>query len=107
MKRSKSLTLGLMATGAVALTACSNDQVESKPYRNVDSCIAEAAYSKEQCEETYQSAKAFDETSGPRYDTRSTCEGEFGNSRCYERTSGGGQLLVAVSAGLSDLDARQ
>ncbi len=89
MKRSKTLALGLMATSAIALTACSDDQIESKSYRDVDSCIADAVYTKDQCEGSYQTAKTFDELSGPRYDTRATCEGEFGTSRCTERSSGG------------------
>ncbi len=89
MKRSKTLALGLMATGAITLTACSDDQIESKSYRDVDSCISDAVFTEEQCEGSYQNAKAFDELSGPRYDTRSTCEGEFGTSRCFERSSNG------------------
>lgn len=93
MKRSNAVTLGLMATTAVAFVAFEQfggqeNQAEARSYPNLDACIADGALDEATCRETEQAARAEHEASAPRYSSQSLCEEQFGYGQCQARSGG-------------------
>jgi uncharacterized protein YgiB involved in biofilm formation len=91
MKRSKKLTLTLMAAGSsIALGACGEKRQESEKYASLEECKAANVFSDEQCQTSYNSALTMHEKSSPRYNSRALCEQEFNINRCEQRTNSNG-----------------
>ncbi len=88
MKRSNSLMLCLMATGAVvALTACDETPppepaVSADMYTSVEECVSGGKYTESYCKSSFDKAKQQHAASAPRYDSKTLCEEQFGPGAC-------------------------
>jgi uncharacterized protein YgiB involved in biofilm formation len=103
MKRSKHIDLDLMRKGAkkrsfcgplaigiavTALASCSS-QEEVKVASSPEECASTTELSLVECEAAYQKAQAEAERTGPKYNSSTQCESEFGNGQCVQSRSGG------------------
>lgn len=88
MKRSKSLSLCLMAGSAVALSACGDDEVSGKLYSSAEACAAGGIFASDDCHEAVAEALVHDRASSPRYFNDDLCEEEFGNGFCERHDAG-------------------
>lgn len=87
MKRSKQVKLTLMATTALALSACGEKQEFVENYDTLEACKVAGKFSDATCEKAYAEAKAVHEKSAPRYNNGSLCQQEFMAS-CERRQVG-------------------
>jgi uncharacterized protein YgiB involved in biofilm formation len=94
MKRSRSVRLALMATTAVAVTACDDPQNEAEIpvtfYRSVEECVAEGKFTETYCTQALEEAQKEHEASAPRYSNQELCEEQFGADMCQPRQQAGG-----------------
>lgn len=89
MKRSKTIKLTLMASTALALSACGEEERETaEAFRTLDDCVASNLFTEEQCQTSLDEAKSVHEQSAPRYNSESLCVQEFGPSNCYRHGGG-------------------
>jgi uncharacterized protein YgiB involved in biofilm formation len=102
-----------MAIATATLVACDNPR-EAKVYRDAGHCIAENPNLSEACEAAYQKAKAEASRSGPKFQTETICEAEFGDGNCIPYRSTGGQnwfmpavagFLLAKALGRNDYES--
>lgn len=92
MKRSRNIKLALMATSALALTACEEPepQVSADLYRTVEQCVSGGKFTKEYCETSFKEAQEQHAKSAPRYDSKALCEEQFGPAACQPTKSSDG-----------------
>lgn len=103
MKRSKHIDLNLMRKGTkkrafctplaigiavTALASCSS-QEEVMVANSPEECAATTELSLVECEAAYQRAQAEAERTGPKYNSITQCESEFGGGQCRQSHSGG------------------
>lgn len=81
MKRSTTLTLLLMGTATIALCACDSD-IPSDAYTSVGECVAAKVYSPQDCQTSYDKARAASTSVAPKYDDLADCERDYGPKRC-------------------------
>ena len=86
--------VALILTAATSV-ACTKEE-EVKIVATVEECVERGNLSQKECETAYMKAVAEAERTGPRYGSRSSCESEFGYSRC-RRGSGG--MFMPMMAG--------
>lgn len=100
-KRSTAISLTLMATGAVTLTGCGDDEVPGHVYQTVEQCIAERVYAEPECHEAFNSAETVHADAAPRFEDRQDCEAEFGPGHCGvgNYSTGGSGLFVPMMTG--------
>jgi uncharacterized protein YgiB involved in biofilm formation len=87
-----------MAIAATTLVACDSGR-EAKIYSNADHCIRENPNLSEECQTAYKQAKAEAMRSGPKYQSESSCESEFGRDNCipYRSHDGHNWFMPAVA----------
>lgn len=103
MKRSKQLNLQMMNKAvkhpaakltplALALTAtlsaCASKE-EAQIVTSVQDCLQNTSFTEEQCQTAYNEALAEAERTGPKYESASACESEFGMNQCTQSSSTG------------------
>jgi uncharacterized protein YgiB involved in biofilm formation len=112
MKRSQSINIERMrksrkrfslkplalAIAATTMVACDSVR-EAKIYRDAEHCIQENPDLSDECETAYQKAKAEASRSGPKYQSESICESEFGRDNCvpYRSADGHSWFMPAVA----------
>ncbi len=89
MRRSTSLKLVLMASGAVVVNGCDwfDPQTEGKVYRTVEQCINEGLFNLSECDESFREASRTHQMSAPRYDSATLCQNQHGVGNCEARES--------------------
>lgn len=103
MKRSRSVRLALMATTAVAVTACDDRQKETEIpvtfYRSVDECVADGKFTETYCRQALEEAREEHEASAPRFTNQELCEEQFGEDMCQPRQQAGGSFWTPFLVG--------
>jgi uncharacterized protein YgiB involved in biofilm formation len=106
MKRSKTVALTLMSASAVMLQACDDPDVEGTVYQNLQSCISEAVFTTQQCEDIHNDAMALHQKTAPQFSSQRDCIAEYGADQCERQpsASGGGSgiwmpLMMGYFAG--------
>lgn len=104
MKRSRSVRLALMATTAVAVTACDDPQSEAEVpvsfYRSMEECVADGKFTETYCQQALEEAQKEHEASAPRYSDQQLCEEQFGADMCQPRqVAGGGSFWTPFLVG--------
>ena len=105
MKRSKHINLDIMRKGAgrlfamrplavaitaATLSACGGEE-KVVIVKTVEECSAKSQMTLLECEAAYEQAQAEAERTGPKYNSRNSCESEFGVNQC--RQSSGGSFM--------------
>lgn len=113
MKRTKSINLNFMrktavrfalkplaaAAAASVLVACSSSE-DARIYTSLENCKVSNPELSQQCEDAFQQAQAEAEKSGPKYDSQTNCETEFGQNNCVPyRTDNGHSWFIPALAG--------
>jgi len=91
MKRSRALTLVLMAPAPLLVAGCDNapdEQVRKGFYTDVAACIADGNAA-DVCQRAHDGAEKANATNAPKFKTREECIAEFGDL-CRERTNEAG-----------------
>ena len=104
-KRSRAAP-AVMLAGAVGLSACQDDRVDTAVFPTEERCVAAAQegdvwFSEADCAEGAEAARAEHERTAPRYDDKALCEEQHGGE-CYaeERPGGGGgSIFLPLIAG--------
>jgi uncharacterized protein YgiB involved in biofilm formation len=91
----KPLTL---AIAAATLVSCDSPR-DAKIYRDAEHCLQENPNLQDECQAAYQKAKAEASRSGPKYQSESSCESEFGRDNCipYRSPDGHNWFMPAVA----------
>lgn len=81
-KGSKSLSLVLMGSLAVAMGGCASDEQteEFRAYQSIDDCINEQIFSPQECRESAIAAVQ----QNPMFADKAECEREFGEGNCAQ-----------------------
>lgn len=85
MKKTHSITLTLLASVTLMVTACNDD----KPYKTIDECIADGKDAIE-CRTSMNVAKQEHDRTAPRYGSKDECEKEYGVGHCETGTNSNG-----------------
>lgn len=91
MKRSRALTLVLMAPAPLMLAGCDNapdEQVRKGFYTDVAACVADGNAA-DVCQRAHDAADKANATNAPKFKTKEECIAEFGDL-CRERAVSGG-----------------
>lgn len=118
MKRNptmKTLTIGLMAVSAFALSGCiEEDTASTSVFPSLDACLAEAqqqantmmtspdgiTLTEAMCRESYASAEAVYKDAAPRYDSKALCEEQHGAAACQQEVrADGSSVFLPLLAG--------
>ncbi|MGC2854513.1 DUF1190 domain-containing protein [Novispirillum sp. DQ9] len=101
MKRSRRVALtGLMASTALALAACGEEEVPVEAYTTVEQCVADGLFDREACQGMLSQAMEVHAQAAPRYANEALCEEEFGPGQCaYQPTAGQGENQQAGGGG--------
>ncbi|MEP0355664.1 DUF1190 family protein [Paraglaciecola sp.] len=91
----KPLALGI---AAIFLTACGN-QEKATVYTDVDDCTNNNPDAGAQCEAAYQQALQEAQRTGPKYNSQSDCEAEFGYNQCNQVQNSSGSFFMPFMAG--------
>lgn len=77
-----------LAVASITLAACSDQEEQVKVVTSVDDCTDNTSLTREQCEVAYKQAIVEAVRTGPRYDSQSQCEAEFGYNQCIQPQPG-------------------
>ncbi len=99
MKRSFAVKMAILGAGALTLSACGESTEEVLTYESVEACIAAGVQDESTCRSEFDKAKALHEKVAPRYQTSSTCYGEFGHDRCYRQQTSTGSFWFPFMVG--------
>lgn len=80
MKRSRALSLSLLGTAPLALTACRSE--EPMYFRTLPECLSDGRVSNGQCQSAYSRALQTHLSSAPRFPTTAACEASYGPGGC-------------------------
>ena len=99
MKRTRTLSLVMMSTSALFLTACDEPQTEVTVYETLEQCVADGLDA-EFCQKTYNLAQQEHLRAAPRYRSAQECATDFGPEQCQEhRTSSGSSIFMPLMMG--------
>jgi uncharacterized protein YgiB involved in biofilm formation len=83
MKRSRRVALtGLMASTALALSACGEEDIPVEAYATVEQCVTAGLFDRATCGEMIGQAMQVHQEAAPRYDSAQLCEEQFGPGQC-------------------------
>jgi uncharacterized protein YgiB involved in biofilm formation len=82
MKRTKAITLTLLAGASLTLPSCSQE----KAVQTVDQCMEVTGNSALRCKNTIEKAKAEADKTAPKFTSKEECVKEFGESKCEQRS---------------------
>ncbi|GAC21962.1 DUF1190 family protein [Paraglaciecola arctica] len=91
----KPLALGI---AAIFLTACGDDQ-DAAVFTSVDDCTNANPEFAAKCKTAYEDAVKEAERTGPKYNSQSDCETEFGNNQCRVVQRDSGSFFMPLMAG--------
>jgi uncharacterized protein YgiB involved in biofilm formation len=106
MKRSRSIELILMGAVPLLLSACDppappTPQSTAAPtvaYQGLTQCISDGKVSADICEKAYADAVQAQYRDGPRFDSLSDCQAQYGYDECHHvQTSSGGWFMPALA----------
>ncbi|MEJ0005339.1 MAG: DUF1190 domain-containing protein [Steroidobacteraceae bacterium] len=106
MKRSRSIQLVLMGTVPLLLSACDHPPSPPAPpspqaavaYQGLTQCISDGKVSADICEKAYADAVQAQYRDGPRFDSLSDCQAQYGWDQCHHvQTSSGGWFMPALA----------
>ncbi|AJQ92073.1 DUF1190 domain-containing protein [Gynuella sunshinyii] len=87
-----------LAIATTTLVACSSKE-EAIVYRDVNQCIEQNPSNEAACQAAYQEALQKAQDSGPKYNTRSDCEVDFGANNCTPYNASGHSWFMPAMAG--------
>lgn len=87
MKRSRFVTLSLMAGASTLLAGCGQSESKVVTYSSLDDCIKDNTFTADQCRTQYQKALQENKEHAPHYTQRNACERDFGYGQCEDRGS--------------------
>lgn len=90
--------LAFMVT-VFTLSACSNNDMEAKVYKDISQCIQDHPDMAEQCTTAYEDAQRIARESGPKYRSQSECETDFGVNNCNAYQSGNNNWFIPLVGG--------
>ncbi len=97
-RKSKSITLTMLAGTAIVLTGCLEDE-EPKLVKTVAECVEEFDDPEGCNEAAVQAVNEFEKTS-PKFDKQQACEAQFGKDQCRQVSGGdGGSFFMPFMAG--------
>lgn len=110
LKRSRSINVQRMRKGfsvkplalgvaAFFLSACGEEQQQATIYTNADECAAANPELAEKCATAYQQAVDEAQRTGPKYNSASDCETDFGNNQCHYVRNESGSFFMPFMAG--------
>ena len=99
MKRSTIYVMAGVGVVAIALAFSGESEEEVLTYASVEACIAAGVQDDATCRAEFNKAKALHENVAPRYQTASTCYGEFGYDRCYRQRTSTGSFWLPFMVG--------
>ena len=102
MKRSHSVALVMMGSGALVLSACEEQRVDANIYESVEQCIDAPGASRAECEEQYKVAAEQHAAVAPKYTDQAACEADFGAEQCEVapyQAQGGGSIFMPLMMG--------
>jgi uncharacterized protein YgiB involved in biofilm formation len=99
MRKSFSIKPLAIGVAGVLLSACSTNKEEAVVYNTLDDCISENPNAAAQCETAYQSALDEAARTGPKYNSSSDCEYEFGPNQCQQVRTSSGSFFMPFMAG--------
>ena len=99
MKRSMIFIMAILGVSAIAFTFSGESEEEVLSYASVEACIAAGVQDDATCRTEFDKAKAMHEEVAPRYQTSSTCYGEFGYDRCYRHRTSTGSFWLPFMVG--------
>lgn len=82
MKRTSRITLLLMGTASLALTACGDDATEAGVFSSIEECISSGIYTEQYCKTSLEEAVKRHTDVAPRYKSKEDCEADFGPGQC-------------------------
>lgn len=109
-KRSRSINLHAMRKGfavkplalgiaSVFLSACGSEKEQATIYNNIDDCATQNPEFTAECKTAFEQAQKEAERTGPRYNSTSDCEYDFGYNQCRQVNSGGSSFFMPFMAG--------
>ncbi|GAB6053239.1 DUF1190 domain-containing protein [Magnetospira thiophila] len=97
MKRSRHVALVMMGASVLALTACSESEVDVGVFDSVDQCMITPGMTQELCTDALAQSKAEHVKVAPKYTAQADCEADFGAGQCetapYQTQSGGSVFM--------------
>ncbi len=99
MKRWTVFKMAVLGAGALTLGACGESKEEVLAYKSVEECVAAGVQDESKCRAEFDKAKALHEQVAPRYQSSSTCYGDFGYDRCYRRHTSTGSIWLPFMVG--------
>ncbi|MBE1237811.1 DUF1190 domain-containing protein [Phaeovibrio sulfidiphilus] len=87
MKRSKSLSLLLMGSVALGVSACDSQQDDVRVFSSIQDCIASDLFSYSECKSFMDEALS----NTPAFTSQADCEAQFGAGACQAGTQGAPQ----------------
>ncbi len=102
MKRSRSVALVMMGSGALVLSACEEQRVDANIFESVEQCIDAPGAIRSQCEAEYKVAAQQHAAVAPKYTDQAACEADFGAENCEVapyQSEGGGSIFMPLMMG--------
>ncbi len=102
MKRSRSVALVMMGSGALVLSACEEPRVDATIFESIEQCVDAPGASRAECEAQYNIAAEQHAAVAPKYTDQAACEADFGTENCEVapyRAEGGGSIFMPLMMG--------
>ncbi len=103
MKRNNTIAAALlMGVSVIALSACEEQKVDAAVFTGVQQCIDDRGVPKDQCEQSYQEARAQHAAVAPKYNSQADCQADFGAGQCEQapyRSRSGGSIFMPLMMG--------
>ncbi|MEZ2219808.1 DUF1190 domain-containing protein [Rhizobium sp. RCC_161_2] len=81
------MSVSLLLMGTAALTSCGQKDNTAKIYKDVDACLADKAFSADECRSDFAAAEKERQQNAPAYETVAACEKDYGANDCQPTTS--------------------
>jgi uncharacterized protein YgiB involved in biofilm formation len=92
----------MMSVSLIALTACSEPEVDASIYENIGQCKRDPLNTSDQCESSFKEAVSQHAAAAPKYATTEDCQADFGAGKCEVssyKTSNGGSVFMPLMMG--------
>ncbi|MDP6351732.1 MAG: DUF1190 domain-containing protein [Alphaproteobacteria bacterium] len=99
MKRSITFKMAILGASALTLGSCGESNEEVLTYDSVEACIGAGIQDESTCRAEFDKAKTLHEEVAPRYQTSSSCYGDFGYDRCYRQQTSAGSFWLPFMVG--------
>ncbi len=99
MKRLITFKMVLLGATALTLSACGEATEDVLTYDSVEACIGAGVQDESTCQAEFDKATVLHEEVAPRYQSSSSCYGDFGYDRCYRHQSSSGSFWLPFMVG--------